>query len=52
MKDGPSGNNFGHRESSDGEVVRGQYHVKLANGRLHKVLYSVQGDTGLLLTYQ
>ena len=51
VKDAKSGNDFGHRETSDGKVVSGEYHVKRPNGKLQKVKYSVTGETGLLVTF-
>ena len=39
VKDDPSYNNFGHQESSDGNVVTGSYFVLLPDGRLQTVTY-------------
>ena len=46
VNDAPSYNNFGHKESSDGKVVRGSYHVALPDGRTQIVTYQVEGDSG------
>ena len=39
VKDDPSYNNYGHSESSDGNVVTGQYFVHLPDGRIQTVTY-------------
>lgn len=33
VKDSASGNDFGRSETSDGDTVRGEYRVKMADGR-------------------
>lgn len=37
--DPPSGNDFGHKESRDGDITRGVYYVLLPDGRRQKVEY-------------
>eukprot|EP00094_Tigriopus_californicus_P010138 TCALIF_09777-PA protein Name:"Protein of unknown function" AED:0.26 eAED:0.26 QI:48/1/0.5/1/0/0.5/2/0/91 len=39
-------NNFGHSESRHGGHTKGQYHVKLPNGKLQTVTYHVVGYSG------
>lgn len=39
IRDLESGNDFGHEETRDGDVAKGQYHVLLPDGRLQKVEY-------------
>ncbi|XP_063243530.1 pro-resilin-like [Bacillus rossius redtenbacheri] len=39
VKDAPSGNDFGHKESRDGDVVNGAYYVALPDGRTQFVEY-------------
>ena len=46
VKDKPSLNDFGHQESSDGEVVSGSYRVLLPDGRTQTVTYTVSRDSG------
>lgn len=54
VKDEPSYNDFGHQESSDGEVVSGSYSVVLPDGRTQIVTYTVNGDSGYVakVTYE
>ncbi|XP_042227268.1 cuticle protein 19.8-like isoform X3 [Homarus americanus] len=46
VKDDYSGNDFGHQESRDGYDTQGSYYVLLPDGRLQKVDYTVNGDSG------
>ncbi|XP_068208653.1 cuticle protein 19-like [Palaemon carinicauda] len=46
VKDDYTGNDFGHSESSDGNVVTGEYFVLLPDGRRQIVTYSADHDTG------
>ncbi|MPC66719.1 Pro-resilin [Portunus trituberculatus] len=46
VRDEYSGNNFGHQESRDGDHTQGSYYVQLPDGRLQKVTYYVDGDSG------
>ncbi|XP_069956563.1 cuticle protein 8-like [Cherax quadricarinatus] len=46
VKDDPSGNDFGHQESRDGYNTQGTYYVLLPDGRLQRVSYTVNGDSG------
>ncbi|XP_063601342.1 pro-resilin-like [Penaeus indicus] len=46
VKDDYSGNDFGHQESRDGDDTQGSYYVQLPDGRLQKVTYYVDGDSG------
>lgn len=39
-------NNFGHSESRHGGHTKGQYHVKLPDGKLQTVTYHVDGYSG------
>eukprot|EP00094_Tigriopus_californicus_P011047 TCALIF_10658-PA protein Name:"Similar to resilin Pro-resilin (Drosophila melanogaster)" AED:0.40 eAED:0.40 QI:0/0/0/0.5/1/1/2/0/114 len=39
-------NNFGHSESRNGGSTKGQYHVKLPDGKLQTVNYHVDGYSG------
>ncbi|XP_069937585.1 cuticle protein 7-like [Cherax quadricarinatus] len=54
VNDPPSGNDFGHQESRDGDHTQGSYYVQLPDGRLQQVAYTVRGDSGYLaeVTYQ
>ncbi|XP_069958352.1 cuticle protein 7-like [Cherax quadricarinatus] len=54
VNDPPSGNDFGHQESRDGDHTQGSYYVQLPDGRLQQVAYTVSGDSGYLaeVTYQ
>ncbi|XP_037791765.1 cuticle protein 21-like [Penaeus monodon] len=42
------GNNFGHQESRNGYDTRGSYFVQLPDGRLQKVTYTVNGNSGFV----
>ncbi|XP_042886243.1 pro-resilin-like [Penaeus japonicus] len=46
VNDPPSGNDFGHQESRDGDYTEGSYYVLLPDGRLQRVTYNVNGDSG------
>ena len=48
VKDEYSGNDFGQQESRDGYNPQGSYYVALPDGRLQKVTYSVNGDSGFI----
>ena len=41
-----SGNNYGQNESRDGYATSGSYYVALPDGRVQKVVYTVNGDSG------
>ncbi|XP_045105968.1 cuticle protein 19-like [Portunus trituberculatus] len=48
------GNNYGHQESRDGYDTKGSYYVQLPDGRLQRVNYYVNGDSGFVaeVTYE
>merc|ERR1712002_856033 len=48
VKDEYSGNDFGQTENRDGDYTQGSYYVALPDGRLQKVTYSVNGDSGFI----
>ncbi|KAK8392564.1 hypothetical protein O3P69_014752 [Scylla paramamosain] len=48
VKDDYSGNDFGQEESRDGYNTQGSYYVLLPDGRLQRVNYRVEGDSGFL----
>ena len=48
VKDEYSGNDFGHAETSDGNVVSGNYFVLLPDGRLQSVTYTADHDSGFV----
>ncbi|XP_042239745.1 pro-resilin-like [Homarus americanus] len=54
VKDDPSGNDFGHEESRDGDNTQGSYYVLLPDGRLQRVTYTVDGNSGYVaeVTYE
>ncbi|XP_063887858.1 pro-resilin-like [Scylla paramamosain] len=54
VKDEYSGNDFGHQESRDGDHTQGSYYVQLPDGRLQRVTYYVDGDSGYIaeVTYE
>ncbi|XP_042893367.1 pro-resilin-like [Penaeus japonicus] len=54
VNDPPSGNDFGHQESRDSDYTEGSYYVLLPDGRLQRVTYNVNGDSGYLaeVTYE
>ncbi|XP_042875668.1 pro-resilin-like [Penaeus japonicus] len=41
-----SDNDFGHQEARDNDNTQGSYYVHLPDGRLQKVTYYVDGDSG------
>merc|ERR1719187_887044 len=46
VKDDYSSNDFGHKESRNGEHTDGKYYVVLPDGRLQTVTYTVDGYSG------
>ncbi|XP_064082615.1 larval cuticle protein A2B-like [Macrobrachium nipponense] len=46
VSDAYTGNDFGHSESSDGNVVKGSYHVLLPDGRKQVVTYTADHYNG------
>ena len=54
VKDESSENDFGHEESREGDRVEGMYYVLLPDGRIQKVTYYVEGDSGFVaeVTYE
>ncbi|KAK8392337.1 hypothetical protein O3P69_014584 [Scylla paramamosain] len=54
VKDEYSGNDFGAQEARDGYDTQGSYYVQLPDGRLQKVTYTVNGDSGFMaeVTYE
>ncbi|XP_053651133.2 cuticle protein 7 [Cherax quadricarinatus] len=48
VKDDESGNDFGHQETRDGPHTQGSYYVLLADGRVQKVTYTVDGEGGYI----
>ncbi|KAK3873202.1 hypothetical protein Pcinc_021771 [Petrolisthes cinctipes] len=48
VKDDYSGNDFGHNEQSDGNLVTGEYFVLLPDGRLQTVTYTADHETGFV----
>ncbi|KAK4325235.1 hypothetical protein Pmani_004194 [Petrolisthes manimaculis] len=42
------GNDFGHNEAGNGYNTEGSYYVQLPDGRLQKVTYTVNDDSGYL----
>lgn len=46
VRDDTSGVDFGHQESRKGHHTQGSYHVRLPDGRLQRVAYTVTGDSG------
>lgn len=49
VKDDDSNNDFGHQESRDSDYTQGSYYVHLPDGRLQKVTYHVDGDSGFVV---
>ncbi|XP_069937338.1 cuticle protein 7-like [Cherax quadricarinatus] len=54
VKDDASGNDYGHQETRDGADTQGSYYVLLPDGRLERVTYTVNGDSGYVaqVTYE
>ena len=54
VDDSESGNHYGQEEARDDEHTQGGYYVNLPDGRLQKVQYVVDGDSGFLaeVTYE
>ena len=46
VRDPPSGNDYGQQESSDGNVVRGEYRVLLPDSRTQIVKYTADDING------
>lgn len=46
------GNDFGHREQSDGNVVQGEYFVLLPDGRRQIVTYTADHVSGYVANVQ
>ena len=40
--------NFNHKEDRDGYQTHGEYTVQLPDGRLQRVVYQVDGDSGFI----
>ncbi|XP_076060307.1 pro-resilin-like [Oratosquilla oratoria] len=52
VKDEESGNDFGQQETRDGDRTEGSYYVYLPDGRLMKVTYYVDGDSGFVVNVE
>ncbi|KAG7161013.1 Pro-resilin-like 173, partial [Homarus americanus] len=54
VRDDYSGNDYGHEESRDGYNTQGTYSVLLPDGRVQRVTYYVDGDSGYVaeVTYE
>ncbi|KAK3850254.1 hypothetical protein Pcinc_043029 [Petrolisthes cinctipes] len=54
VKDDYTGNDFGHEESSDGNVASGSYYVLLPDGRRQVVTFTADHNTGYVadVTYE
>ncbi|XP_047471368.1 pro-resilin-like [Penaeus chinensis] len=54
VNDPPSSNDFGHQDARDGDNTQGSYYVLLPDGRLQRVTYTVNGDSGYVadVTYE
>ncbi|CAB4059613.1 unnamed protein product [Lepeophtheirus salmonis] len=46
--DAESGNDFSAEEQAQGGIVSGEYKVKLADGKIMTVSYTVEGDSGFV----
>ncbi|XP_050720228.1 uncharacterized protein LOC127000530 isoform X2 [Eriocheir sinensis] len=52
VKDDYSGNDFGHQENRDGYNTQGSYYVLLPDGRVERVTYTVNKDSGFVATVE
>ena len=52
VKDDYSGNDFGHTETRDGYNTEGSFYVLLPDGRIQKVTYTVNKDSGFVATVE
>ncbi|XP_063589388.1 cuticle protein 7-like [Penaeus indicus] len=54
VKDDYSGNDYNHQENRNGYDTRGAYYVLLPDGRVQRVSYTVNGDSGYVaeVTYE
>jgi len=54
VQDDYTANNYGQEEKRDGYATSGSYYVLMADGRVQKVSYSVNGDGGYVadVTYE
>ena len=52
VKDDYSGNDFGHSENSDGNLVQGEYYVQLPDGRRQIVTYTADHESGFVANVQ
>ncbi|XP_071541424.1 cuticle protein 7-like [Panulirus ornatus] len=54
VQDGESGNAFDHKEAREEYNIQGSYTVQLPDGRLQRVTYYVDGDSGFVaeVTYE
>ncbi|XP_037791574.1 cuticle protein 7-like [Penaeus monodon] len=48
VRDEYSGNDFGQQEERDGYMTKGSYSVRLPDGRVQRVTYYVDGDSGFM----
>ncbi|XP_042884382.1 pro-resilin-like [Penaeus japonicus] len=46
VRNDKTGIDFGHQESRKGRYTQGSYHVRLPDGRLQRVAYTVNGESG------
>ena len=52
VQDQYSGNDFGHQENSDGNLVQGSYYVQLPDGRRQIVSFTADHDAGYVADVQ
>lgn len=52
MQDSSSGNDFGQEEARDGDHTQGSFYVALSDGRVQKVTYYIDGDSGFVADVQ